>query len=135
MSNDTHSAPRREDLPDGSVRIHFAAPILLFTEPKGHATLRRPTVAESWEIGDPLTYIVDERGYATPFLDRPRLVTWINRLVTDHDADVIGRDSDLALGMLMEDAVIDFFRKAKLRSRMRSGSSSEQESHHPKSSA
>jgi hypothetical protein len=109
-------APRREDLPDGSVRIWFAAPIVQFTEPKGSLVLRQPTAGEVWELGDPISHVFGD-GFATPYVDRPLLARWIGKLMTDHDADVVGRERDAALGLLIEEAILDFFTTARKRSR------------------
>lgn len=106
--------PRREDQPDGSVKILFAAPILDIGEPKKFVTFRPPTVAEFWEIGDPRHFVYSADGIGTPYTDRPTLLTWIRRLITGHDADLIGREGDLALAMLIEGAVLDFFTKARM---------------------
>lgn len=128
-------APRREDQPDGSVRIWFAAPILFHAEPKGFLTLREPLALEAWQMGDPVSFIYDERGYGTPYVDRDRLVTWLQKLIVDHDADIIGRERDLALAMLMEETVIGFFRQARTRLRPPSAASSDQASPPVKSNA
>lgn len=109
------ATPRREDLPDGSVRIVFAAPILHFTDPKGAVTLRQPTVAELLEIGDPRAYLFNDAGQGMPYVDREKLVQWIGRLMVDHDPDMIGRERDVALGMLIEEAILGFFLSARKR--------------------
>lgn len=107
-------APRREPQPDGSVRVYFSAPIMFHAEPKGFATLRAPRVGEIWEFGDPIEYVVQD-GAATPYVDRKALVRWIHTLMTDHDADIIGRDGDSSLGLLIEDVVLGFFTNARMR--------------------
>jgi len=112
--NATTTAPRREDQPDGSVKIIFAAPIMFHDEAKGHLTLRPPRTGEVWEIGDPRSYIYSDDGLGTPYVDRPRLVQWIKRLIVGHDVDLIGASTDLALGLLIEQAVLDFFLKARM---------------------
>lgn len=109
------SGPRREDLPDGSVRIHFAAPIVDQGQAKSSLLLRLPTAAEMWEIGDPRGFIFNDKGEGTPYVDRPLLLQWIRKLITEHDADVIGRERDPALGLLIEEAVLDFFKTARMR--------------------
>jgi hypothetical protein len=106
-------APRREDQPDGSVKIIFAAPILDIDQPKKHLTLRPPTIAEFWEIGDPRHFVYSADGLGTPFTDRPTLKAWIGNLIEGHDPDIIGAQSDLALAMLIEGAVLDFFSNAR----------------------
>ncbi|QEL26154.1 hypothetical protein FQV39_28750 [Bosea sp. F3-2] len=108
-------APRREDLPDGSVRIFFAAPIVDHGQAKGHLTLRQPTAGEIWELGDPRGFIYDKGGLGTPYVDRPLLLQWIRKLITEHDADVVARERDPSLGLLIEEAVLDFFRNARMR--------------------
>ena len=113
-------APRRDDLPDGQVRVVFAAPIIHFGEAKGALTMRPPTVSEIWEIGDPRSYIFNDAGHGVPYVDRDRLRQWIGRLMVDHDADVIGRERDPALGLLIEEIVLGFFTTA--RKRLASGS-------------
>lgn len=110
-------APRREDLPDGSVRIWFAAPILFHTEPKSFLDLRPPTAGEVWELGDPRQFIFNDTGLGAPYTDRPLLRQWIGRLMVGHDADIVARDRDAALGILIEEATLDFFAKARKRSR------------------
>jgi len=113
MQTQHNSIPHREDLPDGSVRIVFAAPILHFAEPKRAATLRQPTVSELFEIGDPRTYLFNDAGQGVPYVDREKLMQWFSRLIVDHDADIIGRERDLALGMLIEEAILGFFLNAR----------------------
>lgn len=121
-------APRRELQPDGSVRIYFSAPILHHADPRGFVTLREPMALEGWQIGDPVSFIYDDRGYGTPYVDRERLLSWITRLIVDHDIDFIGRTRDLALSMLIEETVLGFFREARTRLRPPSAGSSAQES-------
>jgi hypothetical protein len=132
---DRERAPRREPQPDGSVRIYFAAPILHHAEPRGFVTLREPMALEGWQIGDPVSYIYDDRGYGTPYVDRERLLQWIRLLIVDHDADILGRERDLSLSFLIEETVLGFFREARTRSRPPSANSPAQESAHPSSSA
>lgn len=110
-------APRREYLPDGSVRIVFAAPILLHGEAKGSLTLRPPTVDEYLELGDPNYVVYSDEGQVMPHIDRPLLRRWAARLVEGHDLDIVGRQRDLALGLAIEGAVLDFFRNARKRSK------------------
>lgn len=116
-------APRREDMPDGTVRIWFSAPILLHDEPKGFLDLRQPTAGEIWELGDPRAFIYDEHGLGTPWTDRELLRKWIARLMTGHDPDIVGRERDAGLGLLIEEAVLDFFAKARRRSKAASAPS------------
>jgi hypothetical protein len=120
---DSAPAPRREDLPDGSVRIVFAAPILYHTEPKGFVDLRPPTAGEVWEMGDPRQFIFNDAGLGTPYTDRALLRQWIGKLMVGHDADMIARERDAALGILIEEAVLDFFAKARRRSKAASAPS------------
>lgn len=107
---------RREDLPDGKVRIIFATPIMLFEEAKRSVTLRPPTAGEIWEIGDPRSYIYNADGLGTPYVDRGRFRSWLSKLMVDHDADIIGVMGDVTLGMLIEDVVLDFFQTGRKRS-------------------
>lgn len=107
--------PHRENLPDGSVRVYFSAPILFHAEPKGFATFRAPTVADVWELGDPRVYLFNEAGQGVPYTDREVLVKWIGRLMVDHDVDMVGRHGDAALGLLIESVVLDFFTIARKR--------------------
>lgn len=116
-------APRREDRPDGSVRIWFAAPILYHAVPKGFLDLRPPTAGEIWELGDPCAFIYSEGGLGTPYTDRPLLKQWIARLMVEHDIDMVGRENDAGLGLLIEEAVLDFFAKARKRSKAASAPS------------
>ena len=111
------AVPRREDLPDGSVRIVFAAPILFHAEPRASLTLRAPTAGERWEIGDPRSYIENAAGLGMAYTDREMLVRWIRLLIVDHDFDFIARDRDLSLAILIEDVVLGFFTKARMRLR------------------
>jgi hypothetical protein len=108
-------APRREDLPDGSVRICFAAPIMLIDQPKPSLTLRQPTVFDVLDIGDPVTWIFDTEGNATKLVERDKLKTWFARLIDGHDPDIVGRERDTALGLLIEDALLGFFPSARTR--------------------
>lgn len=109
-------APRREDLPDGSVRIWFAAPILFHTEPKSFLDLRPPTAGEVWELGDPLSHVYGD-GAVTPYVDRGLLLRWLGKLIVGHDVDIVGRERDAGLGLMIEEAVLDFFATARKRSR------------------
>lgn len=109
------ATPRREDLPDGTVRIWFAAPIVDMGQAKGSLLLRKPTAAERWELGDPRGFIYNEEGLGAPFVDRPMLNQWLRKLVTEIDFDVLGREPDLALSILIEEAVLDFFMNARRR--------------------
>ncbi|PZR94172.1 MAG: hypothetical protein DI537_08770 [Stutzerimonas stutzeri] len=118
-------APRREDQPDGSVKIIFAAPILDIDQPKKHLTLRPPTIRELWEIGDPLTYVFSEAGAVISTIDRPSLRAWASRLIEGHDADLIGEQRDVALGLLIEEAILGFFQSARRRLKPQSAPSSE----------
>lgn len=115
MQPQQNATPRREDLPDGSVRVIFAKPILHFADPKGAVTFRQPTVSELWELGDPRSYLFDDAGHGLPYVDREKLQQWIARLIVDHDADIIGREPDVALGMLIEEVVLGFFTSARKR--------------------
>lgn len=117
---------RREDLPDGKVKITLAAPILDIDKPKRHLTLRPPTAGEIWEIGDPRSYIYNAEGLGTPYVDRGRLVNWIGRLMLDHDADIIGTMGNAALGLMIEEAVLDFFSNARKQSSNASAPSPQQ---------
>lgn len=118
-------APRREDQPDGSVKIIFAAPILDLDQPKKHLTLRPPTIREIWEIGDPLTYVFSDSGAVISTIDRPSLRAWASRLIEGHDADLIGEQRDVALGLLIEEAILGFFQSARRRLKPPSAGSSE----------
>lgn len=109
------AAPRREDQPDGSVKIIFAAPILYHDEAKSALTLRPPTIREVWDIGDPVTLVFSESGAVISTVDRPSLAAWANRLIDGHDPDIIGAQRDVALGLLIEEAIVDFFRNARRR--------------------
>lgn len=109
------SAPRREDLPDGSVRIHFAAPILLHAEPKGSLLLRQPAVMDVLELGDPVTWVWDAANNSTRVVERDKLKLWFARLIREHDADIVGREPDTALGLLIEDVLLGFFPSARRR--------------------
>jgi len=109
------TAPRREEQPDGSVKIIFASPILFHDEAKGYLTLRQPTIREVWEIGDPVTWVFSEAGAVVSTVDRLALRSWVGRLIEGHDADLIGAHRDVALGLLIEEAVVDFFRSARRR--------------------
>lgn len=115
MQGSASSAPRREDQPDGSVRIVFAAPILEHGEARGFLTLRPPSVGEVWDIGDPVTWVFNEAGMVVTTVDRPSLRQWTRKLITGHDADVIAMQPDTALGLLIEDVIIGFFRNARTR--------------------
>ena len=108
------SGLRREDMPDGSVRIWFDKPILEHTDPKGFLTLRRPTVMEALDIGDPVTWVSDG-SKALRTVDRALLIQWFRALAVGHDADIVGREPDLALGLLIEETILDFFPKARKR--------------------
>lgn len=106
--NSSPAIPRRETLPDGSVRVHFTTPILYFDQAKSFVTFRPPGVGEIWDIGDPIEFVVQD-GAGTPYIDRKVLRRWIGLLMADHDADMIGVQRDPALGMVIEDVVLGFF--------------------------
>lgn len=119
------TAPRREEQPDGSVKITFAAPILFHDEPKGFLTLRQPTIREVWDHGDPVTWVFSDAGAVVSTVDRPSLRAWVGLLIEGHDPDIIGKQRDVALALLIEDAVVDFFRSARRRLKPPSAPSSE----------
>ncbi|UNJ22054.1 tail assembly protein [Microcystis phage vB_MweS-yong2] len=111
---------RLEQLPDGSARIHFAAPILHHDEPRRFVTLRPPTAGEALEHGDPATWIVQGDGEsqrAVSVVDRQAALQWFRLLCVDHDADMVLRSSDISIGLLAEDAVLGFFSSARRRLR------------------
>lgn len=115
MSAGSLASPRREDQPDGSVKITFAAPILFHAEPKSYLTLRRPFAGEIWDIGDPVTWVFSDSGAVVSTVDRPALRAWVYRLMEGHDPDIIGKLGDIDLGLLIEDVIVDFFRSARRR--------------------
>lgn len=116
--------PKIEHLPDDRVRLHFAAPILFHDKPMPFATFRSPTVMEVLEHGDPVTWLVD-KGAVMRVVDRACLLTWFRMLVTDHDADMIGRQGDLPLGLLIEEVLVDFFERGRKTSPQKSALPSE----------
>ena len=105
---------RIETLPNGAARIHFDAPILLVDQPKGFVDFRPPTVGEYIDIGDPLTWVVDENRRATPFLDRVLLKQWAALLMVGHSFDVLSREPSVELAVMIEDVITGFFQKARL---------------------
>lgn len=109
------ASPRREDLPDGSVKIWFAAPILEHDTPRNHLVLRQPSVGEVWDIGDPVTWVFNDAGLVVSTVDRQSLRAWARKLITGHDADMIALQADVALGVLIEDVIVGFFRNARKR--------------------
>ena len=106
---------RREDLPNGAVRIHFAAPILDFDQPKGFVDIRPPTVGEYLDTGDPLTWVFGPDGGGMPVSDRTVLRRWASTLVSGHSLDVLARESSLALAMAIEEAILGFFKTARMQ--------------------
>lgn len=108
---------RRETLESGAVRVHFAAPIFDQADPKRWCTLRPPTIGEYLDHGDPLTVVVDGAGGGVPVVDRVLLRRWMDRLIEDHDAELICRAPDLALAMLIEEVILGFFTEARRRLR------------------
>lgn len=115
MSGVASQLPRCEEQPDGSIKVLLASPILYHTEPKREFTLRQPTIREVWDIGDPVTWVFSDAGAIVSTVDRPTISRWINLLIDGHDPDLIGDRSDVALALLIEDAVIGFFRNARKR--------------------
>lgn len=107
--------PRRENQPDGSVKILFASPILDVGEPKMQLTLRRPRCGEIWDIGDPVTWVFSDAGAVISTVDRPALRAWVGRLIEGHDPDIIALHGDIDLGLLIEEVIVDFFRSARRR--------------------
>jgi hypothetical protein len=118
------SAPRREDQPDGSVRVVFAQPILEHGEPKGSVTFRPPTVGEVLDLGDPATWVIGESGQAVSIVERPLLRQWAGRLAKGCDIDLIAREPDPALGLLIEEVILGFFQSARRRLKPASAPSS-----------
>lgn len=108
--------PRREDLLDGSVRIHFDAPILHHAEPRGFMTLRPPTFGEVLAHGEPQSLVVGN-GAGVTYVDRPLLVKWFSLLLTDHAAEFIQPSRDAALALLVEEVIFGFFTGARTRLR------------------
>lgn len=109
------NAPRREDQPDGSVKIIFAAPILDHDEPKNSLSLRPPRAGEIWDIGDPVTWVFGDGGAVVQTVDRPTLRAWVGRLIEGHEPDLVAVKGDIALGLLIEEVIVDFFRNARTR--------------------
>lgn len=104
--------PRRETLPDGTERIHFDAPILFIDQPRGHVDFRPPTVGDYLQLGDPVTWIFGDGGHVR-HVDRDLVATWGRKLIDGHDYDILARERSLALGMLIEAAILDFFHNAR----------------------
>jgi hypothetical protein len=107
-------APRREDLPDGSVRIHFAAPIVDQGKARLFCDFRPPTVGELIDTGDPRALVMSADGVGTDYVDRIALRRWGEKLIVGHDFDVIARERDLRLGMLIEGVLLGFFENARM---------------------
>lgn len=105
--------PRLEKRGDG-VRVHFDAPILDQDVARLHVDLRAPTAGAFLELGDPLTWVVGPDGAGTRIVDRALLGVWASRLTVEGDMVLILRGGDLALGMLIEQAVMDFFTSARI---------------------
>jgi hypothetical protein len=116
-------APRAETQPDGSVRITLVSAILYFEKPEHTLLFRAPRVMEIIELGDPLTWLFRD-GVAMKVVDRPVLKLWFERLLVGHDADMVGREADAALGMLIEDVLLGFFQTARMRLNAQSAPSS-----------
>lgn len=77
-------------------------------------TLRPPTAMEIIEVGDPSAW-VSNGAAATFVVERDKLANWFRKLIADHDADIVGRERDAALGLLIEEVILDFFRNARKR--------------------
>lgn len=136
MSGDvTPSGHRLEHLPDGTARIHFAAPILEHADqPRRHVDFRPYTIMERLEIGDPLQWVYASQS-TVPFVDKDILKAWFRKLMIGHDPDILGRVSDPALAEMIEAALLGFFQTARIRSRPESAPSSATESPSPTSPA
>jgi hypothetical protein len=117
------SEARLEQLPDGSARIHFAAPILHHTEPKGFCTLRPPTSDEYLTHRDPSNWLTSGDA-VTPFVDGEIIRAYAKILMVDHDVDMVLRHAPLEVGLLIEEAILGFFRNARKRSKPASAPSS-----------
>lgn len=106
-------ALRREDLPDGSVRIYLDVPIADMAEPKTTFVIRRPTIGEQMRLGDPLTWVVDDKA-SMPIIARDLVEHYARLLITGHDADVIFRTTNMRLGVMIEEIILGFFRNARM---------------------
>jgi hypothetical protein len=109
-------ALNRSDLPDGSVRLDFAEPIPDGAEPKKSLVVRRPTIGEQMRLGDPLTWVIDDKA-TMPVVSRPLVEDYARLLITGHDWDFVSRATNMALGMAIEEAILGFFRSARTTSK------------------
>lgn len=103
----------REELPDGSVRLTFAEPILDGAEPKRSLVVRRPTIGEQMRLGDPLTWVIDDKA-SMPIVNRQLVEEYARMLITGHDWDFIARATNMPLALAIEDAILGFFRSARI---------------------
>jgi hypothetical protein len=106
------AAIQREELPDGSVRLTFAEPILDGAEPKRALVVRRPTIGEQMRLRDPLTWIVDDKA-SMPVINSEIVEGYCRILIVGHDWDFISRATNMPLGLAIEDVILGFFRNAR----------------------
>lgn len=113
--------PRIEHLPDGSARIHFAAPILFHDQPRVSCVFRPPTADEYLTHRDPATWLTSGDA-ASPFIDGDIVRAYARLLIVkdgpeSHDADMVLKRGSLDIGLLVEEAILGFFRNARKRSK------------------
>jgi hypothetical protein len=103
----------REELPDGAIRLSFSEAILDGAEPKKTLVIRRPSIGEQMRLGDPLTWVVDEKA-SMPIVNRALVEEYCRILITGHDWDFISRATNMPLAIAIEEAILGFFRSARI---------------------
>lgn len=103
----------REELPDGTIRLSFAEPILDGAEPRRSLVVRRPSIGEQMRLGDPLTWVVDEKA-SMPIVNRALVEEYCRILITGHDWDFVSRATNMPLAIAIEEAILGFFRNARI---------------------
>lgn len=108
----TEQSVKKEELPDGSVRLSFDAPILWGTEPKKDFVIRRPTIGEQMRLRDPLTWVLDGQA-SMPIINGDIVESYCRILIVGHDWEFLSRETNMALGMAIEETILGFFRNAR----------------------
>jgi hypothetical protein len=84
-----------------------------------------------------MQYVIGDTA-AISVVDRAALSAYARLLLTDHDLDVIGRERGehgMALADMLEDAILGFFRKARMSWRPKPAASSAPDAPSPTSGA
>jgi hypothetical protein len=78
-----------------------------------HLVLREPTAGEVLRHGDPVGYVVSRDGFAQAVIDRVAIDAYAGLLINSHHAEVVLKRGSMADALAIEEAIRDFFLKAR----------------------